>query len=169
MDFEKVVADLMLSTFGEAAFGVSERGPWAETMQLHAQTPWSPAIQLIMDLCVLTVRQVDPEELIAVVAEPFDRALEGISRRFVDPLWRFNAKLTPNGWKVARAIATVKSYFREMVSRSLAQITLEDMEGTAVAPSRAGYSYIRALLDSKEKISKEDIADSCRTALVAGV
>jgi hypothetical protein len=102
------------------------------------------------------------------VAEPFDRALEGISRRFVDPLWRVNAKFTPNGWKVATAIATVKSFFREMVSRSLAQIMAEDMEGTAAAPSRAGYSFIRALLDSKENISEEDIADSCRTALVAG-
>jgi hypothetical protein len=55
-----------------------------------------------------------------------------------------------------------------MVSRSLAQIMAEDMEGTAAAPSRAGYSFIRALLDSKENISEEDIADSCRTALVAG-
>jgi cytochrome P450 len=114
------------------------------------------------------VQQVDPEELITAVAEPFDKALEGISRRFVDPLWRFNAKFTPNGWKVARAIATVKLYFRDMISRSLAQIRTENMEGTAVAPSRAGYSYIRALLDSKENISAEDIADSCRTALVAG-
>jgi cytochrome P450 len=101
-----------------------------------------------------------------MVARPFDHALQGISRRFTNPLWKLAETITPEGRSVRHDIKAVRAICRAFVQETVAELGNEQVGEKSVHEGRA--LFIRALMDSTKPMTMDELADSCTVFIIAG-